>query len=113
MGASMRRASFGRSRTACGISTDLRTRRRQAESACRASESRSRGPPEPQRNPSHRRRPFVSPGFPHYAMTIHSERLDLVPLTPVFLRAALGHNLAEAGQILELSLPPGLLDFSD
>lgn len=47
------------------------------------------------------------------SMTIHSERLDLVPLTPVFLRAALEHDLAEAERILELSLPDGLLNSSD
>jgi RimJ/RimL family protein N-acetyltransferase len=46
-------------------------------------------------------------------MIIHSERLDLVPLTPHFLRAALDQDLAEARQILGLSLPAGLLDGSD
>ena len=42
--------------------------------------------------------------------TIHSERLDLVPLTPAFLRAMLEHDLAGAVGILQVGLPDGLLD---
>ena len=45
--------------------------------------------------------------------TIHSERLDLVPLTPAFLRAMLEHDLAGAGRILGAPLPDGLLDSTD
>ncbi len=44
---------------------------------------------------------------------IHSERLDLVPLIPAFLRAMLEHDLAAAGAILQVSLPDGLLDSTD
>ena len=44
---------------------------------------------------------------------IHSERLDLVPLTPAFLRAMLEHDLAGAGEILQVSVPDGLLDSTD
>ncbi len=44
---------------------------------------------------------------------IHSERLDLVPLTPAFLRAMLEHDPATAGAILQVSLPDGLLDSTD
>lgn len=44
---------------------------------------------------------------------IHSERLDLVPLTPEFLRAFLDHDLAEAARILGAPLPEGLLDSTD
>jgi len=43
---------------------------------------------------------------------IHSERLDLVPLVPGFLRAVLEHDLAEAERILGLSIPSELLDAS-
>jgi len=39
---------------------------------------------------------------------IHSERLDLVPMMPEFLRAALAGDLAGAERILEVSLPDGL-----
>ena len=45
--------------------------------------------------------------------SIHSERLDLVPLTPGFLRAMLRHDLAEAERILGFPLPEGLLDSTD
>ena len=45
--------------------------------------------------------------------SIHSERLDLVPLTPAFLRAMLGHDLAEAERTLGFPLPDGLLDSMD
>ncbi len=45
--------------------------------------------------------------------TIHSERLDLVPLTPAFLRAMLEHDLAGAERILGVPLPDGLLDSTD
>jgi RimJ/RimL family protein N-acetyltransferase len=45
--------------------------------------------------------------------TIHSERLDLVPLTPAFLRAMLEHDLAGAASILGVPLPDGLLDSTD
>ena len=45
--------------------------------------------------------------------TIHSERLDLVPLTPAFLRAMLEHDLAGAGRILGVPIPEGLLDSTD
>ena len=45
--------------------------------------------------------------------SIHSERLDLVPLTPAFLRAMLEHDLAEAERILGFPLPDGLLDSTD
>jgi len=45
--------------------------------------------------------------------TIHSERLDLVPLTPAFLRAMLEHDLAGAGRILGVPIPDGLLDSTD
>ena len=44
---------------------------------------------------------------------IHSERLDLVPLTPAFLRAMLEHDLAGAGRILGVPIPEGLLDSTD
>src|SRR5262245_60823926 len=37
--------------------------------------------------------------------SIHSERLDLIPMTPAFLRASLGWNVREAEQLLQLSLP--------
>ena len=45
--------------------------------------------------------------------TIHSERLNLVPLTPVFLRAVLEHDLAEAGRILGVPIPEDLLEITD
>ena len=45
--------------------------------------------------------------------TIHSERLDLVPLTPAFLRAMLEHDLAGAGRILGVPIPERLLDSTD
>ena len=37
--------------------------------------------------------------------SIHSERLDLIPMTPAFLRASLEYNLPEAERELRLSLP--------
>jgi ribosomal-protein-alanine N-acetyltransferase len=37
--------------------------------------------------------------------SIPSERLDLIPMTPAFLRASLECNLHEAEQLLQLSLP--------
>ena len=49
----------------------------------------------------------------HHDTIIHSERLDLVPLTPAFLRAMLEHDLAGAGEILQARLPDGLLDSTD
>ncbi len=45
--------------------------------------------------------------------TIQSELLDLVPLTPVFLRAMLQHDLAEAERTLGCQLPDGLVDSTD
>jgi RimJ/RimL family protein N-acetyltransferase len=47
------------------------------------------------------------------AGVIHSERLDLIPLTPDFLRASLQGNILEAEQLLEHSLPDGWPDCSD
>ena len=44
---------------------------------------------------------------------IHSERLDLISLTPAFLRAMLEHDLAGAGRILGVPIPEGLLDSTD
>ena len=44
---------------------------------------------------------------------IHSERLDLVPLTPAFLRAMLEGDLAKAGRVLGMPLPDGLDDSND
>jgi [ribosomal protein S5]-alanine N-acetyltransferase len=38
---------------------------------------------------------------------ICSDRLDLIPMTPAFMRASLKHNIQEAGQHLPLSLPEG------
>ncbi|MES2921734.1 MAG: GNAT family N-acetyltransferase [Verrucomicrobiota bacterium] len=45
--------------------------------------------------------------------SIHSEHLDLIPLTPGFLRAMLRHDLAEAEWTLGFPLPDGLLDSTD
>jgi RimJ/RimL family protein N-acetyltransferase len=45
--------------------------------------------------------------------SIHSERLDLVPLNPAVLRALLRHDLLEAERILGMPLPDGLLDSCD
>ena len=45
--------------------------------------------------------------------TIHSDRLDLVPLCPAFLRAVLDQNIAEAERLLASSVPYGLLDSAD
>ncbi|MDP1592098.1 MAG: GNAT family protein [Prosthecobacter sp.] len=45
--------------------------------------------------------------------TIQSERLDLIPLTPMFLRAMLQQDLAEAERTLGCPLPDGLLDSTD
>jgi [ribosomal protein S5]-alanine N-acetyltransferase len=47
------------------------------------------------------------------SMTIHSDRLDLVPLTPEFLRAGLERNLAGAGRSGGFSVPADLLDCAD
>ena len=33
------------------------------------------------------------------AASIHSERLDLIPMTPAFLRASLARNVPEAEQL--------------
>ena len=44
---------------------------------------------------------------------INAERLDLVPLSPAFLRAMLEHDLAGAGEIHQARLPDGLLDSTD
>ncbi len=40
-------------------------------------------------------------------MTIATERLDLVPLTPAFLRASLRHDLEEACSLLGVPVPAG------
>jgi [ribosomal protein S5]-alanine N-acetyltransferase len=40
-----------------------------------------------------------------HRMIIHSERLDLIPLTPEFMRASLNQELVEAERILGVSLP--------
>ena len=45
--------------------------------------------------------------------TIYSERLELIPLLPPFLRAVLERDLTEAERILGLSLPDGLLEYTD
>ena len=45
--------------------------------------------------------------------TIQSSRLDLVSLSPDFLRASLAGNLPEAEQLLDASLPAGWPDCSD
>ena len=53
--------------------------------------------------------------------TIQSERLDLITLTPAFLRAALDGNQSQAEMLMQLSLPrgwpvakePGWPDFRD
>ena len=45
--------------------------------------------------------------------SIHSERLELIPLLPPFLRAVLERDLTEAERILGLSLPDGLLESTD
>ena len=37
--------------------------------------------------------------------SIHTERLDLIPMTPAFLRASLECNILEAERELRLSLP--------
>lgn len=37
--------------------------------------------------------------------SIHSERLDLIPMTPGFLRASLEGEIRQAEQLLQLSLP--------
>ena len=37
--------------------------------------------------------------------SIHSDRLNLIPMTPAFLRASLERNVHEAEQQLQLSLP--------
>lgn len=42
--------------------------------------------------------------------SIHTDRLDLVPMTPGFLRASIGGDLAEAERHIELSLPDGWPD---
>ncbi len=44
---------------------------------------------------------------------IQSERLDLVPFTPMFLRAVLRHDLAEAEGILGCPCPADLLDHAE
>ena len=44
---------------------------------------------------------------------IHSPRLDLVSLSPDFLRASLAGNLREAEQLLDASLPVGWPDCPD
>jgi RimJ/RimL family protein N-acetyltransferase len=41
------------------------------------------------------------------AAPICSDRLDLIPMTPAFMRASLNHNIHEAEQHLQLSLPEG------
>ena len=49
----------------------------------------------------------------HHDTMIHSERLDLVPLTPAFLRAMLEHDFPEAERILQVRIPDGLVDSMD
>jgi RimJ/RimL family protein N-acetyltransferase len=44
---------------------------------------------------------------------IHAPRLDLVSLSPDFLRASLAANLPEAERLLGASLPPGWPDCAD
>lgn len=44
---------------------------------------------------------------------IRSARLDLIPLTPAFLRAMLEHDLGAAERVLDMPLPDGLLDSCD
>jgi RimJ/RimL family protein N-acetyltransferase len=39
--------------------------------------------------------------------SIHSDRLDLIPMTPIFLRASLAGNLRKAEEELQISLPIG------
>ncbi len=39
--------------------------------------------------------------------TIQSDRLDLITLTPAFLRASLDRDLCQAETLMQLSLPPG------
>jgi ribosomal-protein-alanine N-acetyltransferase len=46
-------------------------------------------------------------------MIIRAQRIDLVPLTPPFLRFALDDDLAAAARILGLSLPESLADLRD
>jgi ribosomal-protein-alanine N-acetyltransferase len=41
------------------------------------------------------------------SLTIQSDRLDLISLTPDFLRASLDNNLSRAEGEVQLSLPPG------
>jgi ribosomal-protein-alanine N-acetyltransferase len=45
--------------------------------------------------------------------TIHSERLDLIPLTPEFLRTSLERDIARSERLLKLSLPPDWPDAPD
>ena len=44
---------------------------------------------------------------------IRSERLDLIPLCPAFLKAMLARDLTTAERILGFTLPDGLLDSTD
>ena len=45
--------------------------------------------------------------------TIHSERLDLVPLPPSFLRAVWNEDLTEAGRLLGVPVPSSFLECKD
>lgn len=45
--------------------------------------------------------------------TIHSERLDLIPMTPDFCRASIAGDLALAERLIHLSLPQGWPDIPD
>jgi [ribosomal protein S5]-alanine N-acetyltransferase len=38
---------------------------------------------------------------------IYSDRLDLIPMTPAFMRASLKHSVLEASQHVQLALPEG------
>lgn len=49
----------------------------------------------------------------HDDTSIHSERLDLVPLTPAFLQAMLEHDLARAGGILQVRILSDFLNSMD
>jgi ribosomal-protein-alanine N-acetyltransferase len=46
-------------------------------------------------------------------LIIHSDRLDLVTLTPAFLRASLDDDQVQAEMLMQLTLPPGWPDCSD
>jgi [ribosomal protein S5]-alanine N-acetyltransferase len=54
--------------------------------------------------------PLLPARYDGRRMTIHSERLDLVSLTPEFMQAILRHEIAEAERLLGVPLPA---DWSD